>query len=68
MTDKKVPMNEIAVEVVEQDLWAQVEIRIGAGKGSRWVRFSPKQARRIAVNLLTRANEAEDVRSAKEDK
>ncbi len=68
MTDKKVPMNEIAVEVVEQDLWAQVEIRIGAGKGSRWVRFSPKQARRIAVSLLTRANEAEDVRSAKEDK
>ncbi len=68
MTDKKVPMNEINVEVIERDLWAQVEIRIGEGKGSRWIRFSPKQARRLAVKLLTLAEEAESVRAAKEDK
>ncbi len=68
MTDKKVPMNEINVEVIERDLWAQVEIRIGEGKGSRWIRFSPKQARRLAVKLLTLAEEAEGVRAAKEDK
>jgi len=67
-TTKKVPMNEINCDVVEQDLWAQVEIRIGEGKGSRWIRFSPKQARRLAVRLMILANEAEDVRSAKEDK
>jgi hypothetical protein len=68
MTDKKVPMNEINCEVIERDLWAQVEIRIGEGKGSRWIRFSPKQARRLAVKLLTLAEEAEGVRAAKEDK
>ncbi len=62
---KTVP-NEIFVNVVEQDLWAQVEVKIGEGKGSRWVRFSPKQARKLAVNLLLRSNEAEEVRSAKE--
>jgi len=67
-TTKKVPMNEINCDVVEQDLWAQVEIRIGEGKGSRWIRFSPKQARRLAVRLLTLAEMADGVRSAKEDK
>ena len=68
MTDKKVPTNEIQCEVIERDLWAQVEIRIGEGKGSRWIRFSPKQARRLAVKLLNLAEEAEGVRAAKEDK
>jgi len=68
MTTKKPPMNEINVEVVEQDLWATVEIRIGEGKGSRWIRFSPKQSRRLAMRLLTLAEEAESVRSAKEEK
>jgi len=64
---KTVP-NEITVEVTDKDLWAQVEIRIGEGKGSRWIRFSPKQARRLAVRLLLLAEEAEGVRSAKEEK
>ncbi len=68
MTDKKVPMNEIQCEVIDRDLWAQVEIRIGEGKGSRWIRFSPKQARRTAIKLLTLAEEAEGVRAAKEEK
>ncbi len=68
MTTKKVLMNEIKCEIVEQDLWAQVEIRIGEGKGSRWIRFSPKQARRTAIKLLTLAEEAEGVRAAKEEK
>jgi len=68
MTTKKPPMNEINVEVVEQDLWAQVEVRIGEGKGSRWIRFSPKQSRRLAMRLLTLAEEAEGVRAAKEEK
>ncbi len=68
MTDKKVPMNEIQCEVIERDLWAQVEVKIGEGKGSRWIRFSPKQARRLAVKLLNLAEEAEGVRAAKEDK
>jgi len=72
-TTKKAPMKsrlygEIICDVVEQDSWAQVEIRIGEGKGSRWIRFSPKQTRRLAVRLLTLAEEAEGVRSAKEDK
>ncbi len=68
MTTKTVPMNEIQCEVVAHDLWAQVEIRIGEGKGSRWIRFSPKQARRLALKLLTLAEEAEGVRAAKEEK
>jgi len=68
MTTKKVPMNEIDCEVVEQDLWAQVQIKIGEGKGSRWIRFSPKQARRLAVRLLNLADEAEIVRSTREEK
>ncbi len=68
MTDKKVPMNEIQCEVIDRDLWAQVEIRIGEGKGSRWIRFSPKQSRRLAIRLLNLAEEAESVRAAKEEK
>jgi len=69
MTAKKMPnLNEINCEVVDIDLWAQVEIRIGEGKGSRWIRFSPKQSRRLAVRLLNLADEAEIVRSTKEEK
>lgn len=61
-------MNEIQCEVIDRDLWAQVEIRIGEGKGSRWIRFSPKQSRRLAIRLLNLAEEAESVRAAKEEK
>lgn len=69
MTTKKMPnLNEINCGIVDEDLWAQVEIRIGEGKGSRWIRFSPKQARRLAMRLLTLAEEAEGVRAAKEEK
>ncbi len=62
---KTVP-NEIAVEVTDRDLWATVEVRIGEGKGARFLRMSPRASRRLAVKLLTRAEEAEEVRTTKE--
>ncbi len=62
---KTVP-NEIAVEITDRDLWATVEVRIGEGKGARFLRISPKRARRLAIKLLNRADEAEDDRCTKE--
>ncbi len=58
--------NEIAVEVTDRDSWATVEVRIGEGKGARFIRMSPRLSRRLAVKLLNRAEEAEEVRGAKE--